>query len=394
MKDIYLLIESIGRGGAEKIAVMLANELAEQGHNVHLLTLRKDVGYQVSERVELLAMSEARSARGYWNSLVEMLRGLRWVRRILNEHGHSAGTVVVSHLTRCNFINIALDLLLPQHRAICVSHNSVGFYKDRGFLKRSLLVAQGLFFPLAFRTVCVSRRMAADYRRLWLFRKFSIVTIYNPVSLPSSDQTSPPREALSTPQVHIAMVGRLHAVKRHDIALRAIAALKARSGRTFVLHIVGDGPEENRVRDLIEELGIAAQVVMHGWLEDTSNVVGNCAFSVLCSDTEGLPNSILESLALGVPVVATDCVSGPRELLAPDEDLEGDISFENGYHPAAHGVLVRLGDPIALANAIEYQAGVKDQARSFECIAFARQFDTTIIAGQYADLISTCELSK
>jgi glycosyltransferase involved in cell wall biosynthesis len=113
--------------------------------------------------------------------------------------------------------------------------------------------------------------------------------------------------------------------------------------------------------------------------------------SILCSETEGFPNSIVESLAAGVPVVATDCVSGPRELLAPGEDLEQDLALRDGIFPAAHGVLVRMGDPAALARAIEYQAGVQDAGQRAACIEFARQFDARTVTRQYCQLVAAAQ---
>lgn len=388
MESIYILIDCIGRGGAEKIAVTLANELTEQGHEVHLLILRRNIGYELNTKVKLHVMSDLRFARGYGYSALELIRGFWWVLRTLQEQRRESRSVLVSHLTRCNLINIALEVLMPRHRAVCVSHNSIGFYKDKGLPKRALLTLQGLLFPLAHRTVCVSKRMAADYQQFWLFRKNSIVTIYNPVTLPIDMRAGPASGDPAGSTVHIAMVGRLHPVKRHDLAIQAMAVLKRRSARPYVLHLVGDGPEEQRIRSMVDNLGVDDRVVLHGWLEDTKPVLMQCAMGLLCSDTEGFPNSIVESLALGIPVVATDCVSGPRELLAPDLDLQGSIAFKNGFLPALHGTLVQLGDAAALANAIEYQAGASTAQTARVCAEFAKQFASATVARQYSELVA------
>jgi glycosyltransferase involved in cell wall biosynthesis len=390
MEDVYILIDCIGRGGAEKIAVTLANELADQGVHVHLLLLRRNIGYALSDKVALRVMTDTQFAKGYAHAIVEVLRGVFWARRILKQRSSSESTLI-SHLTRSNVINILLQLVLPRHNAICVSHNSSGFYTNKGLAKRMLLLAQSVAFPMAHRTVCVSKRMAADYRRLWLFRKASVISIYNPVSLHADDQPAGVGAYVPGSAVHLCMVGRLHPVKRHDVALQALAILNRTSRRAYVLHVAGDGPEEARVRALIDELGLSECVLMHGWVEHTHPIVSRCSMSILCSETEGFPNSIVESLAAGVPVVATDCVSGPRELLAPGEDLEQDLALRDGIFPAAHGVLVRMGDPAALARAIEYQAGVQDAGQRAACIEFARQFDARTVTRQYCQLVAAAQ---
>ncbi|MEJ8836235.1 glycosyltransferase [Ramlibacter sp. AN1133] len=387
MSDIHILIDCIGRGGAEKIVVTLANELARQGHSVTLLLLRRNIGYELNEKVKLLTMSDKPFPKGWLHSVGELLRGLWWTRRTLEASG-TKHTFLLSNLTRSNLINIALAVVMPHHRAFCVSHASVDYYRKRGIGRTFLLMAEGLFFPLAYRTICVSKRMTADYQRLWKFRKNSVITIYNPVHTGTSLASSGGSVSQKPTTVHIGMVARLHPVKRHDLALRAMRILKESRPGHYVLHIMGEGPQEQAIRSMVAELNLGDRVVMHGWTDEPGEILRGCAMTLLCSDTEGFPNSVVESLASGIPVVATDCVSGPRELLAPHLDVEQEIEFQEGFLPTAHGVLVRVGDPEALARGIEYQACRSSLERNTECIAFAKQFEPARIAREYTDLLA------
>lgn len=388
MEKHFILIDCIGRGGAEKVAVTIANELAESGCCVHLLILRQNIGYSLNEGVKLHVMSDLQFAKGYLYSVQEVFRGIFWVRRTLGREVGDAPRVLVSHLTRSNLINIFLGLFIFSHKAICVSHNSVGFYRNTGFVRRLLLLAQGVLLPLASRTVCVSKRMAADYRRLFLFRKRSIVSIYNPVRLPGAAAELGESASEAPAEVHVAMIGRFHAVKRHDLAIQALSLLNRNGRRKYILHLVGDGPEQPSVREMIRVAGLESSVIMHGWLDNTMPILEQCSLSLLCSDTEGFPNSIVESLAMGIPVVATDCISGPRELLAPQCDPEGDLPFEHGFYAAPHGALVATGDADALAGAIEYQVLRPDKLQQrLRCINFAEQFEASRIVREYRNLI-------
>lgn len=386
LDKIFILIDCIGRGGAEKVAVTLANSFAEQGREVHLLILRHNIEYKLSSRVSLHVMSDLRFAKGYAYSVLEVWRGIFWARRVLN-HEASGARLVLSHLTRSNLINITLGILMSCHKAICVSHNSLGFYKNSNFVKRFMFTVMGVIFPLARRTVCVSKRMAADYRRLYIFRKCSVTTVYNPVMLPIDVALSNECKEGIDELVHVAMIGRIHAVKRHDLAIMAMSLLKNKGRHKYILHIVGDGPEENRVREAVRSAKIDDCVIMYGWMDDPTAILQKCSLSLLCSDTEGFPNSIVESLAMGVPVVATDCVSGPRELLAPECGPEVEIFFDRKLYPARHGVLVKLDDVGALAAAIEYQVERSNQFQQrAACIEFAQQFEATRVAIKYLQL--------
>jgi glycosyltransferase involved in cell wall biosynthesis len=128
-------------------------------------------------------------------------------------------------------------------------------------------------------------------------------------------------------------VGRFTYAKDHDTLLRAFAILRAERAVTLVL--VGDGEDEGRVRRLCAELGLTDDVVFTGFTRNPYKYLARGTLSVLTSRFEGLPNVLIESMAVGVPIVSTACPYGPIEVLGDNE----------------YGVLVPLGDPAAFAAA-------------------------------------------
>ena len=134
---------------------------------------------------------------------------------------------------------------------------------------------------------------------------------------------------------YVVSVGRLIAQKDHGTLLRAYASSGLR--RDYRLIVIGDGPERNRLQMLAEDLGIQDRVDLPGALSNPYPLLSGAALHVLSSRWEGYPNVLLESLALGVPVVATDCPSGPRELL----------------RDGSYGHLVPVGDIVAMAHAMD-----------------------------------------
>ncbi len=135
--------------------------------------------------------------------------------------------------------------------------------------------------------------------------------------------------------------GRLEPQKDHATLLRAFALV--RKERPARLVIFGEGQERSRLESLCRELGVDGDVDLPGFADNTCAAMSRAALYVLSSRFEGLPNALIEALACGCPAVATDCPSGPAEILASGR----------------YGLLVPPGNPQALAGAM---ATALDQA--------------------------------
>src|SRR5262249_54928217 len=133
----------------------------------------------------------------------------------------------------------------------------------------------------------------------------------------------------------IVHVGRFSYAKDHDTLLRAFALLRQR--RTATLMLVGGGEDEARVRAMTASLGLAGDVIFTGFTRNPYRLLTPATISVLTSRFEGLPNALVEAMALGVPIVSTACQYGPIEVLGNGE----------------YGVLAPVGDAAAVAAALE-----------------------------------------
>jgi len=130
-------------------------------------------------------------------------------------------------------------------------------------------------------------------------------------------------------------VGRLTKQKDFPTLIKAFA--KVLENRPTRLLILGEGPDRAALEALVRQLGLEDAVAMPGFVENPYAYMSRSALYVLSSRWEGLPTVLIEALYCGAPVIATDCPSGPREILA------------NGQH----GQLVPVGDVTALAQAME-----------------------------------------
>src|SRR6185503_5513832 len=114
-------------------------------------------------------------------------------------------------------------------------------------------------------------------------------------------------------EILVTMVGRLTAIKNHTLALSAFAALDGKAERALLV-LVGGGEDEARLRALADRLGIAARVRFAGWWHDLEAVYYGSDIVALSSDNEGTPVCLIEALACGRAVVATD-VGGVADVL-------------------------------------------------------------------------------
>ena len=186
--------------------------------------------------------------------------------------------------------------------------------------------------------IAVSNEVADDFSRLAHLPRERVTTIYNPVVTPNLHAKA--RALLDHPWFRpgippvVLGVGRLHRQKDFPTLLEAFARVRAQ--RSARLMILGEGKLRAELETLARSLGIAADVALLGFVDNPFAYMARAAVFALSSAWEGLPTVVIEALAVGCPVVSTDCPSGPAEILAG----------------GTYGRLVPVGDSPALAAAL------------------------------------------
>jgi glycosyltransferase involved in cell wall biosynthesis len=171
----------------------------------------------------------------------------------------------------------------------------------------------------------------------------------------------------------VIAIGRLVRQKRFDILIEALSNVLTEIDARLI--ILGDGPDRELLERLVEDLGIPDKVSFEGFQINPYKFLSKAAVFVLSSQREGLPMVILEAIACGIPVVSTDCPSGPREIL------------ENGRC----GLLVPVNDVNAIANGIKKLLNDKNLRKEFSTLGRerAKYFSIDKIVKQYENVI--CE---
>ncbi len=332
--DCLFVISSLGRGGAERATITLANAISRAGLNVQIAAISTDGHYSrdIDADVAVYEVGGSQRARSVLLPLARHLRSLRpahvistmnYVNVIVIVSNLLAGGPAKVHVTVQNHLSSELQ---------CSSYS----LRDR----KVVLPAMRLLYRLATSVVALTDEMANDLSQVIGLPREKIVVLPNLVDLARIDRevakNDKPVHPWLTDKARPTVVSLGRLVPQKDYAtLLAAMALLPRSERPRLL-IFGEGPERSMLEMQISDLDLSEEVILAGITTDPFSVLSHATLLVLSSQWEGFAMVLLEALAVGCPVVATDCPTGPAEIL------------ENGRF----GSLVPVGHPDAMANAI------------------------------------------
>lgn len=360
VKKIAVVLPDLRGGGAERLHVYLANDWVERGYLVQFVLMR---GHG-----ELLPLLSPKV------TIVEL--GADRIRQVIRPLRHylkqSRPDIVLSAMWPLTSASVVAWMLSGRHGRLFLSdHNqlSVSCVRELKVAPVFLKTLIRSTYPFASGIIGVSQGVKDDLCRLGGFDEARVKVIYNP----TATGISPHRESREVREQlwgagfdhHILSVGTLKEQKDHRTLIRAFARLS----RDFnaKLTILGEGQLRAGLESLIAELGLQSRVSMPGFITDPYPWFRSADLFVLSSQWEGFGNVIVEALECGVPVVSTDCPSGPAEIL------------ENGRY----GKLVPINDPAALSDAM---GASLTQAQDREALMNrAKVFSVSNISDQYLE---------
>jgi len=358
-RKISLFLPSLRGGGAERVMVNLARGFAERGLQVDMV-LAKAEGPYLSEVHDGVRVVDLGSKRVLY-SLPGLVRYLRRERP----------DAMLSAMTHANVIAIwARRLAGVKTRLVVSEHNNLSIATENSRSLRAKLMPWFIrrFYPSSDAVVAVSRGVAEDLAARTGLPIEIIRVIYNPVITPelfakAEEPLDHPWFQPGEPPV-ILGVGRL--VRQKDFATLIHAFALVREERPARLMILSEGEERPALESLVRELGIEEDVSLPGFVENQFKYMKRAAVFVLSSRWEGFGNVLVEAMALGTPVVSTNCPSGPAEI------LEG----------GKWGRLVPVGDVHKLAaSMLETMNG-----NNPDCSQRISEFSLSSIADQYAEV--------
>jgi glycosyltransferase involved in cell wall biosynthesis len=327
---LAVLVSFSGAGGVERMMMNLVREFARRGIEVDLLPIRRnaDLLRTVPAAVRVVDLRAGHSLT-IVPALVRYLRRTRPAALLAAKDRAGRAALLARRLSG---VPTRIVVRLGTHLSASLS--------DSHALQRHLrTLPMRLLYAGVDRVIAVSDGVAADTADLTGLAQQRISVIRNPVVTPelhgrAAQDLHEPWFSAGEPPV-ILGAGRLTRQKDFATLIRAFARVAAR--RPCRLLILGEGALRAELGALARRLGVADRVRLTGFVENPYAYMSRAAVFALSSRWEGSPNVLAEALAVGTPVVATDCPSGPREIL----------------QDGRYGTLVPVGDAQAMARGIE-----------------------------------------
>lgn len=314
--------------GVPLAQLRFARALADKGHNVDLVVGYVDPAYDLPkvDRVNVIIWRQPK-VRGMLLPLCKYFKATK-PDVVFSAEDHLNVVVLLAAIAYCSKAKISCS-----SRVTPFDTYSNELFSKRWVLKQLMRAVTRRADALT----CVSKDMVEQYRSV--FEAPPHICVYNICD----DKLS--RLKMKAPLEHewfahkacpvLIAAGRLASWKGFDDLIRAMKILI--HNRPARLMILGDGPLRSELQALIHELGLSDVVILVGYVENPLKYFARADVFVLSSHVEGLPNVLVEAMMCGCTPVATDCPTGPREVLRDGK----------------YGYLVPLRDPVALAAGIE-----------------------------------------
>ena len=336
MDSISIIVQKLNGGGAERAAANLSIALSEL-YDVHLIVFDgREIKYPYSGTLHNLKMPPNESGIG---KLVNVLKRSATVKKIKKENHIIASISLMDGANLVNVLSRAGDKVFPSIR---IQMSKVPKRMRKGKLKASEVWKLRYLAEHSDKIVAVAKGVEYDLITNCGVPREKVTTIYNMcdsnvilknTALNEKDVEDMPLTSITTMGRLIHQKGQWHLLRAFSKVLESIPYAH--------LYILGDGPLEERLKQLSDKLMIKDNVHFPGFVEAPHAYIKKSRVFVLPSLFEGMSNTILEALNCGTPVIATDCESGSREILAPGTGFPRKIG---AVEYAEYGVLTTVGD--------------------------------------------------
>ena len=344
-KPLVFLINSLCEGGAARVMVNLAKVFSEQKEDVVILALTKNDFYRVPDSVTVVYLSKMNDEMSGFRKMLYIPYHAFKLKKYIKKN---EVTVVVSFLFRANFINIIAKMIKSKHQAKVANRSVVSRFLKEGLSGKLNMSLTRWLYPKADLIVHQSKRMKQDFHEQV---KCSVdeVVIYNPFDIKSILLESQKKIDFKFKEEnsYLVTVGRLIPLKRFEDLIEVLSELPS----NVELIMLGDGAEKDRLQKLAQKYAVTNRIHFIGQVKNPFPYIYQSDVFVSTSAVEGFPNVLVESMVCNTFVVSSDCVSGPREILAPKSDEKFQLTL--GKELTNHGILYAVGDKIALKESIQ-----------------------------------------
>lgn len=365
--NILICINSLVKGGAERVVANLANYLSSKD-NVTIITLTNyEIQYKFNSNIKIIPLDKKlKNSYDDQNKIYKFVtkipRTLIRIKRMRKNIDVQNPDIIISFLPESSFLTLYNKNKNKKKVIVTVRNDPKVEYSSKlynFFMRKLYPKADGFVFQT---------KLAQEYFKDIIHCESKVIP--NPID-PSYIRKSYEGER----KKEIVAVGRFTEQKNFPLLIETFSTL-SKEFSEYRLIIYGEGNLRNKLEEIVKSFRLEEKVSFPGVVNNLKDKIYESALFVLPSLYEGMPNSLMEAMALGIPVIATDCpCGGPRMLIKNN----------------VNGKLVTVNNKIELKNAIEEILGNKDMSKKLgeEASKISEEFNPEKINKQWRDYIYT-----
>ena len=299
---ILFCIGCMNKGGAERVIANLANYFSNQNEVAIAITIKDTSKYELDKNISFYTLDQEKNVN---TIIIKNIKRINKLNSIINEFKPD---IIVSFLPEPSYRVLTLRILKKIPVIVSVRNDPKIEYKS--FINKIMMK---ILYPLADGFVFQTEEAKKYFSKK--IQKKSII-IPNPLK----EEYVTREKYFGKREKTIVTVGRLEEQKNHELLINAFKELE-KEINGYKLIIYGDGSLRTKLEKQIEELQLNEKVILYGEIEDIPNKIEKASVFVLPSKFEGMPNALMEAMALGIPCIATDCpCGGVRDLIVHREN--------------------------------------------------------------------------
>ncbi|MDC6405682.1 MULTISPECIES: glycosyltransferase [Maribacter] len=339
---IAILIYSLAGGGAERVVSYLLPFLDEKGWEVHLVLMNTTIKYDIPKQIHIHYLEKS---NGYENGFLKFIK----LPLLSYKYARLLKKLCITHsfalLTRPSYISVIASYFLSSKSQFVISERSYpsmqyGYGNLQSRINNFLIKR---LYPKADKIICNSKGNGMDLVKNYNIDSNKIVVVNNPIDLEKIDTVLPDNSIFSSEYINILTIGRMDAGKNQELLIRALVDFPS-----VHLYILGDGILKSHLESLVGANNIGNRVTFLGFDSNPFKYLKAVDIFMFGSNHEGFPNVLLEAMACGLPILTTNCKSGPDEIMELKTPKMDDIMITD------YGILTPVGDLDLMKKGLKY----------------------------------------
>ena len=385
VKALGILIYSLSGGGAERAVSHLLAYCFDNKIKVHLILMNSTIKYDIPNEIKIHYIEKSNpNESGIIKTIKIPFLAYKYSKLLKQlEITHS-----LSFLTRPSFINVISSKLTSYRFKVITNERAFpslqySYRSFQSFFNKKMI---RLLYKKSDVVISNSHGNANDLTENFSVPINKMKVIHNPIDLEKIDKIEALNDFFDIKKFNLITLGRLDIGKNHSMLINAISKL---NNPILRLYIFGEGNMKKELESQIKELKLEKQVVLAGFDPNPYKYLKKADLFIFGSNHEGFPNVLLEAMSCGLPILSTNCQSGPSEIM----ELK---TVENDIMKTDYGILVPIKNAELMAKGINYFISNKVYLDSCKASVLKRaeDFRKNKILKEYIDVISLTDYTK